>query len=659
MFILGILGQPANFNKPGILDIWKSGWYHNSSAVLLKDGFVIAGIEEERLTRFKNHGRFPFLSIAFCLKYANIQLTDVGHIAFGEEGGIGEFRDSSITAANIANILQAYFKTNTSLVSRITLVEHHICHAMSAYGPSGFQDALIMTADGFGDGISGLVAEGSNGRLTNRLADLPVSCSLGHFYSSVLAFLGYRQGEEYKVMGLSSYGDAGRLQFLFDKLYTLEANGLFSLETTDPVKIVKILSAYGYPRPEGGDFSQYHMDVASGIQSAFERIFFHVLAWYKQLTGHANLCLAGGATQNSLFNGKLLSFGLFQNIYVQPAAHDAGVALGAALQVHNLETTGTYTGPCHNYWGTDLPPSAVIASKLLLWNGFIEYAESANVYTDTSQLLAENKIVGWIQGRSEFGPRALGNRSILADPRPAENKDKINAIIKGRESFRPFASAVGVEDVDEYFEVPPSQKFLPFMTFVTVVRDEKREQLGAVTHVDGTARIQTVSRDFNRTFWKLLNNFKEKTGLPVLINTSFNNSKEPIVDSIDDAIVCFLTTDLDFLVIKDWIIKKKHKFDFTDLRVKIKAGVIVSKYLAGCLPEENIYRYVLVEKGIKETEISKMCYILLAFDGACAVKEVTIASANEHSGHSSLSKELFSLWSKRLINITPIDNDNI
>jgi carbamoyltransferase len=253
--------------------------------------------------------------------------------------------------------------------------------------------------------------------------------------------------------------------------------------------------------------------------------------------------MAGGVAHNCSLNGKILYSGLFDDIFVQPASHDAGGAIGAALYVTKSEMKdGSSVKLDHVYWGTDVSESKIIVEELDRWNKFIDIKKSDNIVNDTAKLLAEGSVIGWVQGRSEFGPRALGNRSILADPRPPENKDIINKMVKKREAYRPFAPSVLEEHVEEYFVIPTSQKQFPFMNFVLKVKEEKQSILGAITHVDGTARIQTVSKASNPMYWNLINEFSKYTGVHILLNTSFNNNAEPIVDSVYDAIVCFLTT---------------------------------------------------------------------------------------------------------------------
>src|SRR5262249_1296171 len=282
----------------------------------------------------------------------------------------------------------------------------------------------------------------------------------------------------------------------------------------------------------------------ASLQETLEDIAFHTIRYYRQVTGQKRLCLAGGVAHNCTLNGKLLYSGLFDDVFIQPAAHDAGCALGSAMHAY-LQAKGSLSRPRldHVFWGSDAGADDEIESTLSRWTELVEFEKVDNVAERAAQLLAGGSVIGWVQGRSEFGPRALGNRSILADPRPAENKRVINAMVKKREGYRPFAPSVPEEDAADIF-VPPPMKTAPFMIFVVDVREHQRALLGAVTHVNGSARVQTVSRSTNARYHRLLAEFKALTGVPVLLNTSFNNNAEPIVDSVEDAVVCYLTTGL-------------------------------------------------------------------------------------------------------------------
>ena len=312
------------------------------------------------------------------------------------------------------------------------------------------------------------------------------------------------------------------------------------------------------PRRQHEPFAQIDRDAAASLQETLETIVLHVLAHHRAATGLRHLCLAGGVAHNCSMNGQILRSGLFGRVFVQPVAHDAGAALGAAQHAafRHGQSGRTREPLTHVYLGPDLPPPTGIEAVLSRWRHFLDFTREDDICRRAATLIAEGRVIGWVQGRSEFGPRALGNRSILADPRPARNKDRINAMVKKREGYRPFAPSVLRENAHLYFEIREDEEF-PFMIFVVGVRPEMRELLGAVTHVDGTARIHTVTRGTNDRYWRLIDSFRDLTGVPILLNTSFNNNAEPIVDSATDAIVTYLTTGLDDLVIGDYLVRKK------------------------------------------------------------------------------------------------------
>ncbi|WP_423760755.1 carbamoyltransferase [Burkholderia sp. NLJ2] len=660
MKILGFLGEPSFLRSDGrdLRSEWDAGWYHNSAAVLVDDGRVVAGGEEERFTRRKHSGKFPYDAIAFCLADQQLAIDDIDLFAFGERGGDGELRDPRISTRRIADVLRHGFPGAADLEPRVRLVEHHVGHAMSAFGPSGFDAALVMTSDGFGDGIAGCVMTARANRLDATLTTFAFANSLGRFYSSVLGFLGFGPGDEYKVMGLAPYGDPTRLASFLEEQYTLLPAGGYAIVNHDWREMSRRLSALGRPRVDGDAFTDFQCDVAAAVQAAYERMVFHVLTHYRQVSGLRDLCLAGGTAQNSSCNGKLLASGLFDRIFVQPAAHDAGIALGAALHVQADEgRSSTFRGPAHMYWGTPIPDDGDLRRELGAWGEFVEFEHTNRVAEVTAEHLASGKIVAWVQGRSEFGPRALGNRSILADPRPQEHKALINAKIKNREAYRPFAPAVVVEKASRYFHVRDAQSAMPFMTFVTQVRDEQRGCLDAITHVDGSARIQTVSREDNARFWALIDAFGQRTGVFVLLNTSFNNNCEPIVDTATQALACFLTTGLDLLVVGDFIVRKKPiatAAAYLNLVASIRTDVLLARYRERQGRARGRAAFGLIRRGFKEEPVSPLAYAILSRDES-EVKAIDLLSEREREEGdlNALGLELHQLWSKRLIDLRP------
>jgi carbamoyltransferase len=562
---MDILGIHCNTKRE---DEEQTGYaFHDGAAVLLRNGAIVAAIEEERLNRLKHSNTFPAHAIHMCLKRGGITLDQVDHIALnsGEQCFNDIAQDewqanNGMDACNGRTLLADCFKRvfGIDVSEKLFFSPHHIAHAWSACAASGFDKSLVFVADGDGDNLSGMVllADGAN---LETLRVFSVAQSLGHLYSNMIRIIGYNRFDEYKAMGLAPYGDPTVFEGAFSTCYRLLPDGDYEIAPlTKWVGKLQHLGLIERARRKHQPFSQEHKDIAAALQTMLERIVLHVLSFFRHHTGCANLCAAGGVFHNCSLNGAVLYSKLFDRVFVQPAAHDAGGAYGAAIHAanHYREPIGPSVWK-HVYFGSDLGEDGQLLSTLKRWCDFVEIEPMGHSLERPARLLADGAVIGWVHGRSEFGPRALGNRSILADPRPAENKDRINALVKKREAFRPFAPAVLIERLHDYFEVPDNDVEFPFMVFVLKVRPEHQSLLGAVTHVDGTARVQTVSPNINQRFWNLIHTFEGQTGVPVLLNTSFNNNAEPIVNSPDDAIGCYLTTGLDALVIGDYLLWKK------------------------------------------------------------------------------------------------------
>ncbi|MBN4003650.1 MAG: nodulation protein [Nostoc sp. LPT] len=664
MLVLGISGGPnlvhENYDRSIAL-------CHDSAIVLVEDGEVIFAIEEERLNRIKHTNKFPSESLRLCLKSKGIQLEEVDLIAYYCSKKTFEMglklhslgNDSALPIIDPIIFVQNVFcrGLNSEIdPDKLCFVHHHHAHAMSALALSGYESTLVTTFDGEGENISGMVFEGE-GTILKHITDIPESKSLGQFYDNVIGFLGYTLFDEYKVMGLAPYGDPEKYRNLFQTLYTLFPNGDYVIHSD---KIISLFDL-GMPRRKGEPFTQTHKDIAASLQEALENIAFHVIQYYQQETKQKNLCMAGGVAHNCTLNGKILRSGMFENVFVQPAAHDAGCALGAALYAYyNANPMAKKSSQLeHVYWGTDIGSSSSVLNQLTQWQDFIAFEKLDNVPEQTAKLLASGYVVGWVQGRSEFGPRALGNRSILGDPRPEENKTRINKMIKKREGYRPFAPSVLEEDVDEFFEVPHNQKQLPFMIFVVNVREDKRQMLGAVTHVDGTARIQTVSQKTNKKYWDLINSFKQLTGIPILLNTSFNNNVEPIVDSVEDAVVCFLTTGLDYTVVGDYLIRKKDVSWWNYMSLKLFLPLHISLHQVKKFDsQEKFDKYFYIKNSYNQEfqrEVSAEVFDVLTL----ANSEKTIENLlnkyreTEEGKAKDIIHDLMELWSQRLIVLRP------
>jgi predicted NodU family carbamoyl transferase len=537
-------------------------FFHDAAASLVIDGRLVAAVEEERLTRIKHTNTFPAQAITACLDIAGIGINDLDEVAFFFEEA---YTDKELFHQYVEHPETPLRSVRDLLLERLDglggvapeallFVAHHDAHAASAYVDSGVDDSLVVVMDGNGETESMTLYSASAGTW-EVLQAVPTTDSIGHLYTRGTELLGYRLFEEYKVMGLAPYGDAARYRGLFEGLYELDDEGRFHV-ASDRIRTACAYAGFR-PRRSGSPISQEHKDFAAALQEATERIATHVISHWQQQTGHRHLSIAGGVGQNSTLNGKLLRSGIVNDVFVHPAAHDSGASYGAALVASHRDRPFAPKRSRSVFLGRDLPTNNVIEQILQQWSLYVTYERLDDVELTTAELLASGKVVGWVQGRSEFGPRALGHRSILADPRPAENRSHVNRMIKQREGYRPFAPSVCVEDLHTYFEYPEDVAPTDFMVFTAQVRNERRQDLGAVTHVDGSARVHPVDREVDERFWTLLREFERHSGVPILLNTSFNNHAEPIVDSVYDAVVCYLTTALDILVVGDWLVTKR------------------------------------------------------------------------------------------------------
>jgi carbamoyltransferase len=664
MLVLGFNGGPDLVHILGIH--W--GAFHDSACVLIEDGEVRFAIEEERLNRIKHTNKFPKESMLSCLKAEGIRLSDIDLIAYysTKEGldtmwkhqFLNQPSQVPVLLDGVSLVQDVIYKGLNDQVDRnkLRFVHHHYAHAASAFALSGLDRSLILTIDGIGETSSGMVMVGEGAEF-RQIADFPISNSLGVFYVDVIKYLGFSLFDEYKAMGLAPYGDPAKYRELFKQFYTLLPQGEYALHKN------KLLSLYGIvvPRRSGDPFTQIYKDIAASLQETLEEIVFHVVRHYSQLTEQKNLCLAGGVAHNCTLNGKLLRSGMFENIFVQPAAHDAGTALGSALYAYYQERPKAKRTPQikHVYWGADIGGSQSVLSQLTKWKDFITIRKAEDICRETAELLANGSVVGWVQGRSEFGPRALGNRSILADPRPPENKDRINGMVKKRESYRPFAPSVLEEYVDEYFQVPAGQKTFPFMIFVVDVREDKRALLGAVTHIDGTARVQTVSKKTNEVFWRLIETFRTITGVPVLLNTSFNNNVEPIVDSVEDAVICFLTTKLDYLITRDYVVAKKELAwnDYLLLKLSLAPYITlhqVKKIGHNGLPADFLFIQNTFDSRFQRSLSPEMYRILYLADGKRTLRDLLFELGETGDGKvQGIVSELIDIWVQRVVILRP------
>jgi carbamoyltransferase len=649
---------------------------HDAAAVLIRDGQVVAAFEEERLNRLKHANCFPVRAIRECLRIGGLSSIDqVDHICLNVSRPMMDRqaraawlgKPSTDAARDGRSRVAACFSNalGQDVAAKLSFCPHHLAHAWSALVPSGFDESLVFIADGDGEDLSGMVLTG-RGRELTPLRSYAASKSLGQLYTGIISFIGYGRFEEYKAMGLAPYGDPTVYAPLFEEGCRLLPDGDYDIDPVDEwVSRLERAGVLALARKRGQPFTQVHMDLAAALQKATERIMLHVLTHYRRQTGQRHLCMAGGVAHNCSANGAVLYSTLFDEVFVQPAAHDAGGAYGAAVHAaveHGVDLRRPRW--THVYLGTETHRGDGVLPVLERWRSLVSWEYIGDRPDVPAKLLAGGAVIGWMQGRAEFGPRALGNRSILADPRPPENKARINAMVKKREGYRPFAPSVLAERVRDYFEVPGEQDEFPFMIFVLKVKPEVRELLGAITHVDGTARVQTVAREANPRFWSLIHAFERETGVGMLLNTSLNNNAEPIVDTADDAIACFLTTGLDYLVVDDYLIRKPAEIPAACYGRLVPALPAHRRLVRAQWPEHGAAdrESFTVEStrseffGPMNTSISKDMYRVLGradtrrtladlFDGSNAVSG---------AGAEPLYREAARLWADRVIALRPV-----
>ncbi|MBI1767932.1 MAG: carbamoyltransferase [Bacteroidetes bacterium] len=566
--------------------------YHaDSSAAIFKNGVLIAATEEERFRRIKHWAGFPSEAIKFCLTEAGVTLREVDHICIGRDLKAKFWKKVQFVLTNVHKkntLLSDRIKNSKKVASieselvavsdlseseikpKIINVEHHRSHLASAFFASPFDEAAILSIDGSGDFTTTMVATGKGNQITViDSVDFPVSAGL--FYTAFTQYLGFpHYGDEYKVMGLAPYGNPIYIEQI-RKVLHFESDGLFSwdanyfasateikLDYSTNVPVIstlyggKIEEIFGPPRKAGEELTQKHKDIAASVQRVCEELILHILNHLQKRTGLKNLCLAGGVAQNSVANGKIIELTGFENLYIPSAGHDAGISMGSALYAYNHLLKKERAPAIYSAYTGSKFSNEEIETLLKERNIKFEHLEDDLLFDRIVDKLIEPGVVGWFNGRAEFGPRALGARSIIADPRNPKAKDLLNAKIKRRESFRPFAPSILKEFTGEYFE---KVEDVPFMEKVFPIRKEKREFIPAVTHVDGTGRLQTVMKEVSPRYHALIDRFREKTGVPILLNTSFNEN-EPIVNTPAEALDCFLRTNMDMLVLENCVIER-------------------------------------------------------------------------------------------------------
>ena len=553
----------------------------DSAAALVNDSEIVAAAAEERFTREKATGLFPVNAIRYCLDAGGLTLADVDAVAhsfayepyrqFLVETEVGRKQFEDVFSADIQRRNLEQFFPGSGWADKLVPVDHHLAHAASAFYPSGYSEALILISDGMGEVHSMTVAVGQGTDIT-ILRRVPALHSLGILYGVFTMYLGFYLGvDEYKVMGLAPYGNSRLYYNQVADLVHLRDDGTYTIpvfasnqsqleKETHRGILQELTNRFGPPRQPGSEFSQRDKDIAAALQAVLQTCQLHVLRHFRRETGMENLCLAGGVALNCSVNGLIRRSRLFKRMFIQPAAGDDGTALGAALYVQRLNDPGfklqKMTTPL---WGPGYDRDEIAETLATRDDCHMEsVADPAELHKQVAQRLNRGEIVGWFQGRMEYGPRALGSRSILADPRDPGMRDKINALVKKREGFRPFAPVVTKEAASKYFDIAEGEEdTFAHMLLVTHVRPEFRDQLPAITHVDGSARVQTVSRENYPRLWELLRAFEALTGLPILLNTSFNVKGQPMVCAPREALDTFLFAKLDLLVIEDFLVSPR------------------------------------------------------------------------------------------------------
>ena len=590
-----------------------SAFYHDSAACLVIDGDIVAAAQEERFTRKKHDAGFPTQAVAYCLAEAGIVAADLDYVVFYDKPflkferlletylafaprGFKSFvtslpvwlKDKLFQKTMIAKVLNEQFGGDIDWTTRLLFSEHHLSHAASAFFPSPFEDAAVLTMDGVGEWTTTSLAIGRGNQLAVH-KEIQFPHSLGLLYSAITYYTGFKVNSgEYKVMGLAPYGEPKYADLIKDNLIDIKEDGSFHLDmsyfnycTGLTMTNERFDTLFGGPRRAAeSQLTQREMDLAASVQAVTEEVVIKLAAGIRKSTGLRNLCLAGGVALNCVGNGKLLRTNIFDNIWIQPAAGDAGGAVGAALGAYHMMLNQPRTvNPADSMKGGYLGPEysqADIEQRLAKAGAVFTTVSDTEMIKLTAQALADGKAVGWHQGRMEFGPRALGGRSIIADPRSEAVQKQLNLKVKYRESFRPFAPSVLREDVSEWFDI---QSDSPYMLLVADVAKSKqlpmtpeqeklfgieklnvpRSQIPAITHVDYSARIQTVHAHTNPKYFALITKFKELTGCPVLVNTSFNVRGEPIVCTPEDSFNCLMGTEIEFLVVGNAIMRKEDQ----------------------------------------------------------------------------------------------------
>ncbi|MBR9679098.1 MAG: carbamoyltransferase [Nanoarchaeota archaeon] len=560
--------------------LWVSCFHHDASATLVKNGKIIAAVEEERFTRKKHDKTFPKNAIQYCLKQAGININQVKYVGFYEKPLLKFERVIYQHLQTFPKSLKTFVKSTpdwfteklrftkilkkqTKYKGNVLFINHHMSHAASTFLPSPFKKAAILIIDGVGEWTTTSYGIGNKNEI-ELIKEIKFPHSIGLLYSTITSFLGFKiNNDEYKVMGLAAYGNPEKYYDQLKKLVKIEKDGSFKLNPkyfsytyTDKMHSKKLIRLLGKPRKTENEITQKHKNIAASLQKITEEIIITILKQVYKITKCESLVMAGGVALNSVVNGKILENTPFKKMWIQPNASDGGGSMGAALYISNTILNKKRNQLENAYYGPEYSTKQI---KKFLDEHEIKYKtlNETNLTKTTAKLIHENKIIGWFQGRMEWGPRALGNRSILANPCNPEMKNVLNKKVKHRETFRPFAPAVCEEDAKKYFEIngeiPEPSKY---MLMIFPVKNNHQKKIPAITHVDRTARPQIITKTTNPRYYELIKKFGKLSKTPILINTSFNVKGEPIVCTPQDAYNCFKNTGIDYLILNKFLIKK-------------------------------------------------------------------------------------------------------
>jgi carbamoyltransferase len=660
MFVLGLSGGLDAVHEQK-LDT-PENYTYDGAAVLVKDGVVVAAVEEERLDRIKHSNKFPAKAIEFCLGQEGLHLQDLDAIAYYVDESTADalLQRMYLMDPAMSRRIQARTLLRMALgrefgcdvnPEKLRFYEHKLTHAASAMHHSGFDESLVFVIDNAGGLYRGFRDKTGNVIFETLAATSPAK-SPQKLCHALLPFLGLGMFDEYKALALAPYGDSDRYATLMGELYQLLPNGDYQLQLGRAMSFLGVVE----PRRKDAEFSAEHKDLAAALQNALETIALHVLTHYRETTGLKNLCMAGGMCENTGVNGRVLYSGLFDHVFVHPAAYDSGCAVGAALLAsQDLGSPSPASRLRDVFWGAEVGDDRTVEAELKSWNSYLTIDRPADVLTHVAQLLDEGKLVGWIQGPAEFGSHALGNRNVFADPRKAENTSRIHHALSRGEVYRPLAVLVLEEQARDWCDLPAGTDSLPFQNIAARVRDDKRALLAGAVQPDGCARIQTVSRESNPRVWDLISAFGQRTDVAALLTASFNNSFEPAVESVADGVGCFLTSELDYLVIGDFVATRLAA-SLEDLYLSLPAYVQITRARglnerkAGIPYDELRSTYT---PGFSKRISPALGEALINLDGATPVRMYLQHASRDAESEKPLMNELLDLWAKRMITLSP------